>query len=54
MKNIRNIIEQKYPPENPNDLWMKDNVLYKSTHKGWAPLTAGGGLSTNGVTSTTW
>ena len=54
MKNIRNIIEQKYPPENPNDLWMKDDVLYKSTHKGWTPLTAGGGSSTNGVTSTTW
>ena len=54
MKNIKNIIEQKYPPENPNDLWMKDNVLYKSTHKGWTPLTAGGGSSTNGVTSTTW
>ena len=54
MKNIRNIIEQKYPPENPNDLWMKDNVLYKSTHKGWTPLTADGGSSTNGVISTTW
>ncbi len=54
MKNIKNIIEQKYPPENPNDLWMKDDVLYKSTHKGWTPLTAGGGSSTNGVTSTTW
>lgn len=54
MKNRRNIVEQKYPPENPNDLWMKDNVLYKSTHKGWTPLTAGGGSSTNGITSITW
>lgn len=54
MKNRRNIIEQKYPPENPNDLWMKDDILYKSTHEGWTPLTAGNGLSTNGVISTTW
>lgn len=54
MKNRRNIVEQKYPPENPNDLWMKDDVLYKSTYKGWTPLTAGSGSSINGVISTTW
>lgn len=38
MKNIKNIIEQKNPPEDPNVLWLKDNTLYKSTSKGWVPL----------------
>ena len=38
MKNIKNIIEQKNPPEDPNVLWLKDDTLYKSTSKGWVPL----------------
>lgn len=35
MKNRRNIVEQKYPPENPNDIWLKDGKFYHSTSEGW-------------------
>ena len=35
MKNRRNIVEQKYPPENPNDIWLKDGKFYRSTSEGW-------------------
>ena len=38
MKNRRNIVEQKYPPRNNEDIWLKDLQLYTSTTKGWQPL----------------
>ena len=38
MKNRRNIVEQKYPPENPNDIWLKDGKFYRSTSEGWVVI----------------
>lgn len=38
MKNRRNIVEQKYPPENPNDIWLKDGKFYHSTSEGWTVI----------------
>lgn len=47
MKNRRNIVEQKYPPENPNDIWLKDGQLFISSPKGWIPITG----ETSGIES---
>lgn len=35
MKNRRNIVEQQNPPQNPNDIWLKDGKFYRSTSEGW-------------------
>ena len=35
MKNRRNIVEQQNPPQNPNDIWLKDGKFYRSTSQGW-------------------
>lgn len=40
MNNIRNIVESKYPPQNPKDLWLKGGIIYQSSSKGWTPLTS--------------
>lgn len=37
MKNIRNIIETKYPP-NKENIWLKGDRLYIYTAKGWVPI----------------
>lgn len=39
MKNRRNIVEQQNPPQNPNDIWLKDGKFYRSTSEGWIPIT---------------
>ena len=53
MKNRRNIIEQQNPPENSNDIWLKDGKLYRSTSNGWQPMSSddggGGGDGNTGI-----
>lgn len=38
MKNKRNIIESQYPPQNQNDLWFKNGILYYNAGKDWIEI----------------
>lgn len=47
MKIIRNIIKSQSAPQNKNELWLRDGVLYEYTNTGWKPLTQSGITSNN-------